>query len=101
MIPPSKVPRIFVYEMQTEARNPVDFLKEHKAGYVVLCAWKYSQILPEKERADRVYLDFFEAKRTRAWDALEALRSRLFVRGTHEMPVSRRPMVSWLSSTDS
>jgi hypothetical protein len=81
VIPPSKVPRIFVYEIQTEAQDPIAFLKEHKAGYVVLCAWKYSQMLSEEERADRVYLDFFEAKRTRAWDALEALHPRLFVRG--------------------
>jgi len=52
VIPPAKVPRIFVYEMQTEVVNPVDFLKEHKAGYVALCAWKYLQL--EAERPDRV-----------------------------------------------
>jgi hypothetical protein len=81
MIPPSRVPRIFVYEIQSEAQDPVDFLREHKAGYVALCAWKYSQIVIEGERADRVYLDFFEAKRTRAWDALESLHPHLFIRG--------------------
>ena len=79
VIPPAKVPRIFVYEMQTEVVDPVDFLKEHKAGYVALCAWKYSQL--EAERPDMVYLDFFEAKRTKAWDALESLHPQLFVRG--------------------
>lgn len=82
VIPPSKVPRIFVYDIQSESRDPVDFLKEQKAGYVALCAWKYSQLIEASgNRADRVYLDFFEAKRTRAWDALELLGPDLFVRG--------------------
>jgi len=81
IIPPSKIPRLFIYSEQTEVRNPVDFLKEHKAGFVVLCGWKYSEIIPVEERASTVYLDYFEAKHTKAWDALIPLHPKLFIRG--------------------
>jgi len=81
MIPPRKVPKVFMYGVQTEVRDPVDFLKEHKAGYVVLCAWKYLQTVPEEKRSESMYLDFFEAKRTRAWDAIEPAKPQLFIRG--------------------
>ena len=81
IIPPAKVPAVLVYDTQPEAKNPVDFLKEHRAGYVALCAWKYSQIVPNEARADRAYLDFFEAKRTKAWDSLTTMHPVLFIRG--------------------
>jgi len=44
---PGKVPRLYVYEERTESKTPVDFLNEHKAGFVVLCAWKYSESVPD------------------------------------------------------
>jgi hypothetical protein len=46
-----------------------------------LCAWKYLQTVPEEKRSESMYLDFFEAKRTRAWDAIEPAKPQLFIRG--------------------
>jgi len=82
IIPPRKVPRVYLYgEEQTATQDPVEFLDAHKAGYVVLCAWKYSEVVPPKERAELVYLDYFQTERTRAWDALSLLKPLLFIRG--------------------
>jgi len=81
IIPPRKVKRLFVYGERAEVKDPVDFLKEHNAGFVALCGWKYSEIVPQEARADEVCLDYFEAKHTKAWDALSTLKPKLFVRG--------------------
>jgi hypothetical protein len=81
LLPPSKLPRLYVYEERTEIYNPVEFLRRHKQGYVPLCAWKYSEIVDEDERAAEIYLDFFQAKRTRAWDSLQRFHPSLFFRG--------------------
>lgn len=78
---PSKIQKLFVYESGTVSQDPIDFLKEHKAGYVVLCGWKYSEMTSESERTDSIYLDFFEAKATKAWDTLKFRNPKLFCRG--------------------
>ena len=81
IISPSKVQNIFVYKTHAKKTNPVDFLKEHKTSFVVLCAWKYSETVAENDRADLMHLDFFEAKHMKAWDALKSLKPSLFIRG--------------------
>jgi len=79
---PRKVQRILIYEStKTRALDPIEFLQENKAGYVVLCGWKYSETVPPEQRADMIYLDYFQAKRTHAWDALRLLHPHLYSRG--------------------
>lgn len=79
---PKQVPKVFMYEpTRTRALDPVEFLKQNKAGYVALCGWKYSELVLEEERADMVCLDYFQAKRTHAWDALKQLHPRLYAKG--------------------
>lgn len=80
-IPPRKVPRLYVYDEVTETKDPVEFLWEHRVGYVALCGWKYSEVLLEQEHSRAMYLDFFEARRTRAWDRLSIYNPHLVIRG--------------------
>jgi len=65
----------------TETKDPVEFLWEHRVGYVALCGWKYSEVLLEQEHSRAMYLDFFEARRTRAWDRLSIYNPHLVIRG--------------------
>lgn len=81
IIPPRKIPRLFVYDEQTEIKDPIDFLHEHKAGFVVLCGWKYSEMVSNQNRTSSLCLDYFETKHTKAWESLKNLHPRLFIRG--------------------